>query len=330
MSPALSVIIVSWNSGALLSGCLPALQRSADAAGAELELVVVDNGSADDSKSIAREAGARILENDFNAGFVVAASQGLAVARAPWLMLANPDLTVREGFIGAILRAAEEVSDEVASLVPDIRFASDPRVVNSRGITVDDVGIPAEWQSGRLASPPDDVDVFGASSSASIIRTDALRTVGGLEPAYFAYLEDVDLAWRLRKAGYRASFVPDAVAVHEGSASTGQTSKLKTYLVARNRRLLFLLHGPRTVRARAFRTVTELGHASVQVFSGTGTASFRGRLDSLGHRPYVRFLRASNDEIGTRGDEASIRLTPRVTLLETLRRKQKASDLMRR
>ncbi len=330
MNPALAVVVVAWNSGTLLPGCLAALRTSAEAAGAELELIVVDNGSADDSRDVARRAGARVLENDFNAGFVVAASQGLAVGRAPWLMLANPDLTVREGFVGAIVKAAEEAPDDVASLIPDIRFASDPRVVSSRGISVDDVGIPAEWQSGLLALPIDDPDVFGASSSASIIRADALRAVGGLEPAYFAYLEDVDLAWRLRKAGYGAAFVPEAIAVHEGSASTGQRSKLKTYLVARNRRLVFVLHGPHTLRARAFRTVTELGHASVQVLSGTGTASFRGRLDALKHRPYVRFLRASNDEIGFSSDESAVRLAPRVTLLETLRRKQTASYLMRR
>src|SRR5581483_11425482 len=77
------------------------------------------------------------------------------------------------------------------------------------------------------------------------IRRDALAAVGGLEPLYFAYLEDVDVGWRLRKKGYRAIVVPRAVALHEGSASTGEGSWLKTFLVARNRRALFRLHGPR-------------------------------------------------------------------------------------
>ena len=72
--------------------------------------------------------------------------------------------------------------------------------------------------------------------------------VGGLEPLYFAYMEDVDLGWRLRKHGYRAFVVPGAVALHEGSASTGEGSWLKAFLVARNRRALFRLHGPPGLR----------------------------------------------------------------------------------
>jgi GT2 family glycosyltransferase len=67
--------------------------------------------------------------------------------------------------------------------------------------------------------------------------------------AYFAYLEDVDLAARLARAGYGARLVPDAVSWHQGSASAGPTSPLKTFLVARNRRILFRLEAPDTLGA---------------------------------------------------------------------------------
>jgi GT2 family glycosyltransferase/glycosyltransferase involved in cell wall biosynthesis len=330
-SPELSVIVVSWNSGEGLVGCLNAVRRSADQCAAAIEIVVVDNASGDGSASTAREAGADVVvENPLNVGFVAACLQGLALARAPWLMLANPDLAVEEGFVGAVLRAAASAPEDVASLVPDVRFAAAPSIVNSRGIAVDRVGIPAEADAGRraeaLVAP---VEVFGASSSASVVRAEALRAVGGLEPAYFAYLEDVDVAWRLRKAGYRALIVPDAVALHEGSASLGQESWLKTYLVARNRRILFQLHGPKSLRVRVLRTVTELGHASVQAWSGAHTASVRGRAAALRVRPYERFLRESNRAIEL-SDEAPVRLVPRATLMETLHRKQTANVLMRR
>jgi glycosyltransferase involved in cell wall biosynthesis/GT2 family glycosyltransferase len=326
MNPELTLVIVAWNSADLLTDSMGAFRSSAQAAGVVTEIVVVDNASRDGSAQVARDAGADVvIENPLNAGFVVAASQGIARCRSDWILLANPDLRVELPFVGAILDAARLAPADVASLVPDIRFASDTSVVNSRGLVVDDVGIPAEREAGtRASSPPQGEEVFGASSSASVLRLDALRRVGGLEPAYFAYFEDVDVAWRLRRAGYRALLVDGAVAVHEGSASTGEGSWLKTFLVARNRRILFRLHGPHTFRARALRTVTEIGHASVQAVSGGRDASIRGRFAALRMRRYTRAVAAVEQTLPAQ----AVPLAPRFTLLETLRRKQTASLLM--
>jgi glycosyltransferase involved in cell wall biosynthesis/GT2 family glycosyltransferase len=328
-NPEITVVIVSWNSGESLLASLEALRRSAEAADAPLEIVVVDNASTDDSKNIAAKAGAdTIVENPLNAGYVVAASQGIALARGTWVMLANPDLTVSQRFVGAMLDAARSVTPDVACLVPDIRYAADPAVVNSRGIEVDEIGIPAERDGGREADTLVGwVEVFGPSTSGCLIRRAALAAVGGLEPLYFAYLEDVDVAWRLRKMGYRALIVPDAVALHEGSVSTGEGSWLKTFLVARNRRALFRLHGPTDFPARALRTMTEIGHATVQALSGSGTASVRGRGAGMRTRRYTRFLRASNRATGI-PDDARVLLVPRQTLSEALRRKRSAASLM--
>ena len=105
--PEITAVIVSWNSAESLSVSLGALRRSAAAAGVPIEIVVVDNASGDDSARFAAEAGAdQVVENPLNAGYVVAASQGIALARGSWIMLANPDLTVSEGFIGTMLEAA--------------------------------------------------------------------------------------------------------------------------------------------------------------------------------------------------------------------------------
>lgn len=330
-APDITAVIVSWNSGQSLASSLGALRHSAETAGADVDIIVVDNASADSSRRIAVEAGAdRVVANPVNAGYVVAASQGMALARGAWIMLANPDLTVSEHFVGRMLDTARSVPADVACLVPDIRYAADPSVVNSRGIEVDALGIPAESDAGLeavdLAGP---VDVFGPSTSGCLIRRAALVEVGGLEPLYFAYLEDVDVAWRLRKKGYRALVVPGAVALHEGSASTGEGSWLKAFLVARNRRSLFRLHGPPGLGARAQRMVTEIGHATVQALSGSSTASVRGRAAALRTRRYTRFLRASNRITGI-PDDVRIELAPRQTLGEALQRKRAAASLMRR
>jgi len=329
--PELSAVFVSWNSGESLRASIGALRHSAARTSAQVEVVVVDNASTDDSVAVSRAEGADVVvENPLNAGYVVAASQGIARARAPWIMLANPDLVVDEAFLPRMLETMRDASPDVACLVPDIRYAADPSVVNSRGIAVDTTGIPAEQDAGRAARPvAEEEEVFGVSTAGCLLRRSALAEAGGLEPLYFAYLEDVDVSWRLRKLGYRALVVPGAVALHEGSASVGEGSWLKTFLVARNRRALFRLHGPFDLRARALRAVTEVGHASVQALSGTGTASVHGRLAARGSRRYTRFLRASNRTIGI-PDDAVVALAARPKLGDHLRRKRSAESLMRR
>ena len=328
-TPQITAVIVSWNSGDSIAGSLAALRRSAAAAGAPLEIIVVDNASDDGSRRLAAEAGAdRVVENPLNAGYVVAASQGIALAQGAWVMLANPDLTVSERFVGAMLETVRDASPDVACLVPDIRYKANSSIVNSRGIEVDAIGIPGERDAGREAGAIEaSTEVFGPSTSGCLLRRSALAEVGGLEPLYFAYLEDVDVGWRLRKKGFRALLVPDALALHEGSASTGEGSWLKAFLVARNRRALFRLHGPSGLRARALRTMTEIGHATVQAMSGSGTASIHGRGAALRTRRYTRFLRASSRRMGI-PDDARVALAPRQTLSEALRRKRSAATLM--
>jgi GT2 family glycosyltransferase len=319
--PEISVIIVSWDSQDALPGCIGSLRESAEAGGTRLETIIVDNGSSDASVQRAREFGVDVVvSNPLNAGYGVAAAQGLAQATAPWALLINPDVVVDRAFIAVLANAAAASPEDVATLVPDLRFASNRSIVNSRGIEVDDAGIPAEVEAATRATPVEGPrEVFGGSSGACLLRLDAVRNVGGVEPAYFAYLEDVDLAWRLRRAGYRALLVPTAVAMHEGSASLGADSPLKAFLVARNRKLLFRLNGPHTLRARARRGIVELGHGAVVTVSGGGFAPWRGRADALRLHPYTRFVRRSRALTPATTEPLT---AVRASLVQTLRRKR--------
>jgi GT2 family glycosyltransferase len=327
--PAISAVVVAWNSAEALSACIGSLREAERAAGIALELVVVDNGSADASVERARELGADlVISNPVNAGYGVAAAQGLARATAPWALLINPDVVVDRSFIAALAAAAQSATEDVATLVPDVRFASDPNVVNCRGIEVDLAGIPAEVEAGRRATEVRvPRDVFGGSSGACLLRLEAVHQVGGVEPAFFAYGEDVDLAWQLSRAGYRALLIPEAVAYHEGSASMGGESPLKAFLVARSRRLLFRLDGPHTPAARTRRALVELAHASVTTALGAGAAPWLGRFDALRARRYIRFVRRSRALAGTRGEPELAPLRP---LREALRRKLAAGREMSR
>lgn len=314
-------MVVTWNPGPALAACLDHVRRSASAAGTDVQVVVVDNGSTDGTLDELRlDPGDVVVRNGANAGYGLAAAQGIARASARWVLLLNADCRVDEGFFAAMHAAAARAGDDVATLVPDMRFASDPSVINCRGVGVDEIGVPHEVDAGLPADrAPVRKDVFGGSSGCCLLRVAAVRAVGGPEPVFFAYLEDVDLAWRLRRAGYRAVFVPGAIALHEGSASTREGSALKTYLVARNRRLLFRLNGPHSVRARLWRLPVETGHLVVSL-SGSGLAAPRGRLGALRLRRYADFVRRSRAASDTISREPP--LVSRTSLAATLARKR--------
>lgn len=321
-TPRMSAVVVAWNAGPTLGACVDSLRMSADRADESLQIVVVDNGSSDGAVDGLRlEADDVAVRNPLNAGYGVAAAQGIARSVAPWILLVNPDLTVEQDFIRALLSAADAAEPAVASLVPEMRFASRHELVNCRGLTVDEIGVPAEIDAGTpVDGAAPSIPVLGGSSGCCLLRSEHVRRLGGPEPAFFAYLEDVDLALRLSCAGYGTTFVPDAIAFHEVSASTGERSPLKIFLVARNRRLLFRLHGPRSLRETAWRSLADFGHAVYSSLEAP-VAPWAGRLEAIRFRRYVRFLGRSRAESGP--CVADYDRPRRATLRETLGRKRR-------
>jgi GT2 family glycosyltransferase len=317
-----TAVLVAWNAGDSLVACATSLRTAADRAGARLQLVIVDTASDDDAVGrVGIAEGDVRVRNSVNGGYGVAASQGLELAAAPWVLLANPDLVVSPTFFVHLLEAARDAPANVATLVPEMRYAARPELVNCRGVTMDEIGVPAEVDAGR---PTDAVDLdhepLGGSSGCCLLRLDSVRRLGGLEPAYFAYLEDVDLAVRLARAGNGSRLVAEAIAWHQGSASAGPVSPLKTYLVARNRRVLFRLEAPPGIRSRLARLPVELGHGVVSSRLSARAAPWCGRFDALRLRPYTTFIRAAR----AAHDDRSMppRLARRATLRSTLWRKR--------
>jgi O-antigen biosynthesis protein len=329
-SPSLSVVLVAWDSGESLGRAIEAIEASAREAGTGVELVVVDNASTDGAvEALALSSTEIVVRNPINVGYGVAAAQGASLASGSWVLFINPDVVVSRSFVQALVDAIGEAPANVATLVPDMRYASNPRLINCRGVTVDEIGIPAELDSG-LESDQGVVptEVFGGSTGCCLVRASALRSVGGFELCYFAYLEDVDLATRLQRAGFTARFVPAAIVYHEGSASLGEGSPLKTHLVARNRRLFFQLNGPHALRASTWRILVETGHAVVSILSGPSIRPVTGRADALRQHSYTRFARESRNM--SKRVDAVPPYSPRTGLLATLRRKRTVSREVRR
>lgn len=232
--PAISVLVVAYRQREALTEALESCLAAAANVAEDVELIVIDNG---ELASFVRDGfpSARVIEPAANLGFAGGVQRGLADARGEWIALVNDDARLDSQALAKLLDTGRR-EERTGSVAAQIRFASDPGRINSAGISVDSLGVASERLAGRPAGEADGAsEVFGASGCVALYRRTMLDEVGGLDERFFAYLEDVDLAWRARSAGWRCVYEPGAVAYHQGSASTGEGSRRKYFLVGRNR-----------------------------------------------------------------------------------------------
>ena len=218
-------MIVTWNSGPDLATCLAALPSF-------VRPIVVDNGSADDGVAIARAAGVDVIALGENRGFPAAVNVGLERVTSDFTLLLNPDLVVGEGAV-----------ERCVAVIGGRRLHRPGRPEHGRlGLGTPNplppggTGGPATSCSNRSPSPActrgstgrrsatgaEDRDVDAVNGAFMLVRTDLLRSLGGLDETVFMYLEDADLCRRVRDAGYRVRFIAGATAVHAGATSTSR------------------------------------------------------------------------------------------------------------
>ena len=197
-----AVVIVNWNGGGLLRQCLEALARQRRLPD---RIIVVDNGSSDDSLSRAQVAlqQADVIRLPENVGFAKANNLAVkAAAGSDAIALLNADAFPEPGWLDALVSAAER-EPAVAAFASQIRFDSNPAYLDGAGDSYHVSG--RAWRNGhRLASaawPSADADVFAPCAAAALYRRDAFDEVGGFDEQY-CYFEDADLGFRLRLRGH--------------------------------------------------------------------------------------------------------------------------------
>ncbi len=228
----LDVVIVNYNAGEHLLGCLGALDRAAD--GTDLDVVVVDNASVDGSaeRAQASHPGIRTIRNDENVGFAAAADQGIHATHAPWIFVVNPDAEVLAGTFAGILRLAA-AKPEVAVIGPLVRESDGTVYPSARRIPAlsDALGhalIGPFSKRNRFTRAytlanwdrTSEREVDWVSGSCMFLRRDAVERVGAFDPGYFMYAEDADLCTRMRRAGWGVLFTPVMEVRHERGVST--------------------------------------------------------------------------------------------------------------
>src|SRR6266508_3704354 len=234
-SATLSVVIVSWNGMRQLPECLAALlpQLPPDAA-----VILVDNGSTDGTPAWARanHPQLRMIALPENLGFAGGVNVGLRAAQGDLLLLINDDAFAEPGFVAALLNVMTQRPD-IGAAGAVLLFAHRPEIVASAGIRVRRDWLALDLWAGQRAAelPTDPQPIMGASGGAALYRRALLEDIGLVEPNFFNYLEDVDLAWRALLRGWRSVVAPQARARHVYSATAGQGSPFKQRLLGRNR-----------------------------------------------------------------------------------------------
>jgi len=283
-----TVVVVNWNSGALLERCLLAL-------GAQTltprRVVVVDNGSRDGSERAARERpGVELLALGANLGFAAANNRGIARAEGcEWIALLNPDAFPEPGWLEALVRAADD--GRFALLASRQVLADDPSRLDGTGDVYTVAGRAWRRHHGQAAAENDLVpeEVFSPCAAAALYRRDALLEAGGFDESFFCYFEDVDLAFRMRLAGHRCLYVPDAVVHHVGSASSGRRSPFSVYHGHRNLVWTYWKNMPAALLAFYWPQHLGLNLVSLLWFTlrGQGGTILRAKRDALLALPRV-------------------------------------------
>ena len=220
MTENVSVCVITYNSESQVRRCLEALDAQTRK---PADLLVWDNASADRSAAVAEQQGARVVRASENVGFARAANELIRRSATPYVLLLNPDAYLHPHYIERLEQAAE--SDRTIGSVTGklIRSAGSvkTRVLDSTGHVLYRNRVPANRGANELDRGQYDTagEVFGVCAAAALYRRAMLEDVRlgdeYFDSTFFAYLEDVDLDWRARLRGWKAYYVPAAVAEHE-------------------------------------------------------------------------------------------------------------------
>ncbi|MCH5240079.1 MAG: glycosyltransferase family 2 protein [Muribaculaceae bacterium] len=255
----LGIIVLNWNGLELLKKFLPiAVHYSISS---ESDLIVADNGSTDGSMDWVEENYPEVIRFrlDKNYGFAEGYNRVISHFKYPYTILLNSDVEVTPGWWEPLLKFIENNSD-VGAVQPKIKSYHNREYFEYAGAAggyLDRFGYP--YCRGRLFDRVEKdegqydgeaIDVCWASGAALTVRTDLYLRLGGLDPLFFAHMEEIDLCCRMLSAGYRVCALADSEVFHVGGGSLHAGNPKKTYLNFRNNLLLLYKNLPKKGRNR--------------------------------------------------------------------------------
>ncbi len=307
-----AVVILNWNGVEFLTRFLPPLIRFTDPNLAEIW--VADNGSADASLDLLKREfpGVKVLELGHNYGFAEGYNRTLARIEAPYYVLLNSDVEVSENWLEPMYRTLSE-DPKAGACGPKIRSWHRKEAFEHAGAAggfLDKYGYP--FCRGRIFNVLENdqgqfdqnIDIFWASGACLMIRSELYRRAGGLDPFFYAHMEEIDLCWRIKSMGYRVRFCYESTVFHIGGGTLPKNDHKKTYLNFRNNIILLYKNLP---KARLFRVLFPrlvLDYISMVQFLArlefrNFSAVIKAHFFLLRHIPSVRRLRRRNLDLCT-------------------------------
>jgi len=231
----LSIVIINWNDGKVLPDCLLSIFK--ETKDITYEVIISDNGSTDNSLDFVREKypKVKIVENKKNLGFARGNNAGIFVAEGEYILILNPDTIVHENAFDLLIKVADKHPECGAFgcrvLNPDGSFQNPARP------------FPTIWRYSIAAfylrilariSPvfysdtytgwdgTDERMIDWQSGCCILFRGNLLKELEGFDPRFFYHFEEVDLCYRVKKAGYQILYTPDSVITHLGGQSVGR------------------------------------------------------------------------------------------------------------
>ena len=227
-----TIIIPNYNGLKFMEPCFETLNRQTTD---DYQVLVVDNGSTDGSVEWLKERKIPSIFLEENTGFTGAVNVGLKTAKTPYVILLNNDTEVHDDFVAQMIRAIEK-SPSIFSVSCKMIQLYQKDLMDDAGDMYTVLGWAYQRGVGQSSSGYNkEREIFSACAAAAIYRREVFETIGYFDEMHFAYLEDMDVGYRAKIAGYHNRYCPDAVIYHAGSATSGSKyNSFKVKLAARN------------------------------------------------------------------------------------------------
>ena len=239
--PSVAIVILNWNGKDFLEKFLPSVLRSAYA---NFSVIVADNASTDDSIVFlqANYPGVRLIENAINEGFAKGYNTALKQVESDYYILLNSDVEVDPGWISPVIKLMES-DQSIAACQPKILAFSNKNKFEYAGASggwIDSLGYPfcrgrvfdfCEIDHGQYDNI---AEIFWASGAALFVRSSIFHALNGFDEYFFAHQEEIDLCWRMKRAGYKIFAQPSSIVYHVGGGTLPMGSRRKVFLNFRN------------------------------------------------------------------------------------------------
>ncbi len=303
-----AVVIPTLHGGGSLLECVDALAPEDQL----LDVIIFDNGSVVEStdRVTQKHSSVRVVRSESNLGFATACNLGAAETEAPFVLFLNDDARVRPGDVSRLVAFAQ--SDQHSAFWQ-------PMILSESG-AVENAGVRFSWSGffRRIEERPDPnarpYPSFAATGTCLLVRRDVFNDVGGFNDEYFAYLEDIDLCWRGRLAGWEVRIVPAIEVRHRQNTTTRRVFAADEvrYMNVRNRiRTIIANASPWSlVRILPMHIAACLVTALLLVSTGrvrSARAVLRGAFWPVGHRREWTAQRRSAQELRCRADSDVLR-----------------------